>query len=78
MLSRPPLGMRTHAKPITCRETQAAAGANLLTQATEAINSFNVEGCTPDTHRELVELRDAADLCIKQVEKTMSQEETNP
>jgi hypothetical protein len=67
--------LAVHAKPIPCRETQAAAGANLLTQATEAINSLNVEGCTAETHRELVELRDAADLAIKQVEITMSQED---
>lgn len=67
--------LAVHAKPIPCRETQAAAGANLLTQATEAINSLNVEGCTPETHRELVELRQACDLAIKQVETTMSQED---
>ncbi len=65
--------LATHAKPIPCRETQAATGATLLTEATQAINSLNVHGCTPETHRELVELRDAADLAIKQVEKTMSQ-----
>lgn len=66
--------LHTHAKPILCRETQAEAGANLLTQAAEAINALNIDGCTPETHRELVELRDAADLAIKQVEKTMTQE----
>lgn len=65
--------LTTHAKPIPCRDSQAATGANLLTQATEAINSLNVDGCTPETHRELVELRDAADLAIKQVEKTMQE-----
>src|SRR5438552_11646428 len=29
--------LAVHAKPIPCRESQAAAGAHLLTQATEAI-----------------------------------------
>ncbi len=66
--------LAVHAKAIPCRKTQAATGATLLTEATQAINSLNVHGCTPDTHRELVELRDAADLAIKQVEMTMSQE----
>lgn len=70
--------LKTHAQPIPSRDTQAATGANLLTQATEAINRLHLEGCTPETHRELVELRDTANLAIKQVEKTMSQEEINP
>lgn len=65
--------LRTHANPIACRELRAAAGANLLTQATEAINSLHVDGCTDDTMRELVELRDAADLVIKQVQSTMQE-----
>ena len=67
--------LSTHAKPIACRDTQAATGAHLLTQATEAINSLNTEGCTAETLRELIELRDAADLAIKKVEKTMTQED---
>lgn len=66
---------RTHARTLPCRDTQAATAANLLTEATQAVNALNVEGCTADTHRELVELRDAADRAIKQVEKTMSQED---
>lgn len=66
---------RTHAKTLPCRDSQAATAANLLIQATQAVNNLNVEGCTADTHRELVELRDATDLAIKQVEKTMSQED---
>jgi hypothetical protein len=69
--------LATHAKPIPCRKTQAATGAILLTEAVEAVNSINVEGCTRDTLRELVELRDAANLTIKQVEKTLAQEESN-
>lgn len=69
--------LATHAKPLPCRETQAAAGANLLTNAVEAVNSFNVEGCTRDTYRELVELHTLTGLLIKQVEKTMSEEGTN-
>lgn len=66
---------QTHAASLPNRKAHAAAGANLLTEAVEAVNSFHVEGCTPDTLRELVELRDAADLLIKQVERTMSDQE---
>jgi hypothetical protein len=64
--------LSTHAQPIACRELQAASGANLLTQSTEAINSLHVEGCTAETLKQLIELRDTADLVIKQVEKTIS------
>lgn len=67
--------LATHASAIPCRKTQAVTGATLLTEAVEAVNSIHVEGCTPETLRELVELRDKVDLTIKQVEKTLSQEE---
>lgn len=53
----------------------AAAGASLLKEATEAINKLHIEGCTPHTLRELVELRDTADSIINSVEQTMSQED---
>ena len=69
--------LRTHANPIPCRDSQAAAGATLLTAAVEAVNSIQVEGCTDETLADLIRLRDQADLIINQVEKTM-QEETNP
>ena len=65
--------LATHAKAIPCRKTQAATGATLLTEAVEAVNSINLNGCTADTLRELVELRDAANTAIKQVEITMSE-----
>jgi len=64
-----------HAVAIPCRKTQAATGANLLSEAAEAINSLNVSGCTEETLRELIELRDVTDLAIKQVQLTMSQED---
>lgn len=71
--------LTTHAKPLPCRETQAEAGADLLTKATEAINSLHVEGCSDETLVAIVKLRDTADLVINQVEKTMSQGgQTNP
>lgn len=66
--------LATHAMAITDRKTQAATGALLLTEATQAINSLHVEGCTHDTLRELVELRDAANVAIKQVETTISKD----
>lgn len=65
--------LATHAKSLPDRKTQAATGATLLTEAVEAVNSIHVDGCTPDTLRELIELRDAANLTIKQVERTMSE-----
>lgn len=64
--------LATHAKALPDRETQAATGAILLTKAVEAVNSIHLAGCTPDTLRELVELRDAVYMAIKQVETTMS------
>lgn len=67
-----------HATSISDRKTQAATGATLLTSAVEAVNSIQVEGCSPDTLRELIELRSDVDLVIKKVQTTMSQEETNP
>ncbi|QQS33518.1 MAG: hypothetical protein IPM50_02740 [Acidobacteriota bacterium] len=63
-----------HARPITCRTTQAATGASLLNEAVDAVNAIHINGCTSETLRQLVELRDATDLVIKQVEKTISQE----
>ena len=57
--------------PVAIRKPRQA---NLLTQATEAINALNVDGCTDDTLTELVQLRDAADVVIKQVETTMKSE----
>ena len=66
--------LATHAKSIPDRKTQAATGATLLTEAAEAINSLNVEGCTHDTLRELIQLRDAANTAIKQVETTIKSE----
>ena len=69
--------LTTHAKAIPCRNTQAKAGAMLLTDAVEAVNSLNVDGCTAETLADLVRLRDSADYAIKQVEKTLSQEASN-
>lgn len=67
--------LRTHAKPIHSYEHRAEHVAQLLTQTTEAINRLNIEGCSDETLRELIEMRDAADRTIKSVEKTMSLQE---
>lgn len=67
--------LKTHTATIPCQRTQAAAGAALLTEAKEAIHALLVDGCTPDTLRELVELRDQATVAIKQVRRTMQEEE---
>ena len=63
--------LETHAKPIDSCSQRAEHIAELLTQTTEAINRLNIEGCSADTLRELIEMRDAADKTIKSVEKTM-------
>jgi hypothetical protein len=63
--------LQLHAKPIDSYECRAETVGDLLTQTTEAITKLNVEGCTADTLRELVEMRDAADRAIERVEKTM-------
>ena len=66
--------LETHALPIRTEAAKAVSVSNLLTQATEAINRLNLEGCTDETLRELIELRDAAAITIIQVQKTMEEE----
>ncbi|MBX3267070.1 MAG: hypothetical protein KF831_10220 [Acidobacteria bacterium] len=66
--------VRVHAKPLLTSECRAEESANLLTQAAEAINNLNVEGCSNQTLIELLELRDAADTTIRRVQKTMNGE----
>lgn len=64
--------LEMHAKPIgPDRESRAETISDLLTQTTEAVNSLNLTGCTRDTLRELVEMRDAADRAIQVVEKSI-------
>ena len=67
--------LETHAAPIDTEFSKAETISDLLTQATEAINRLNLEGCTNETLRELVEMRDAADRAIKSVEKTLQEKE---
>lgn len=64
--------VQIHAKPIVGERAKAETIAELLTQTTEAINHFNLEGCTPETVRELVEARDAFGRAIECVETTMA------
>jgi len=66
--------MQIHSAPIEDRDIRAKSVSDLLIQATEAINSLNLDGCTPDTLRELVELRDVTQLTIQRVEETMEAE----
>jgi hypothetical protein len=66
--------LEVHAFPITTEAEKANSVSYLLTQATEAINRLNLEGCTSETIRELVELRDAAAVTIIQVQKTLEEE----
>lgn len=65
--------LQLHAKPILTVDSKAEMISDLLTQTTEAINHFNLEGCTPDTLRELVEARDAFWKAIEAVQSTMKE-----
>ena len=69
--------LEVHASPIATDSARANSVSFLLTEATEAINRLNLEGCTDETLRELVELRDAAATTIIQVQKTMDDETTS-
>ena len=37
------------------------------------LNAIHIEGCTDETLRELIDLRDAADTVIKSVQKTIQE-----
>lgn len=63
--------LNVHAKPLDNHACRAETISDLLTQTTEAINRLNLEGCTNETLRELVEMRDSADRAIRSVEKTL-------
>lgn len=63
--------MRTHSKPIDTFDSRTAAAADLLTEAVEAVNRLNIEGCTDDTLRELIQLRNAADHAIQRVQTSI-------
>lgn len=69
--------LQLHAKPIVTVDNKAELISDLLTQTTEAINHFNLEGCTRETVRELVEARDAFYRAIEVVQATMKQEDPN-
>ncbi|MBK8810684.1 MAG: hypothetical protein IPN69_08120 [Acidobacteria bacterium] len=65
--------LATHAKPIESFSDRAEHSADLLTQTTEAINSLNLTGCSQDTLRELVDVRDAAERAIRAVEASIKE-----
>lgn len=67
--------LKKHASPLDCQIRIAETVEDLMVQATEAAMNLNKEGCTDATLRELVQMRDAADLAIERVQKTMSQED---
>jgi hypothetical protein len=60
-----------HASPLHCEQSRAETISDLLTQTTEAVNRLNLEGCTNETLRELIEMRDSADRAIESVRKTL-------
>jgi hypothetical protein len=59
--------INTHAATIECHEKRAAHCADLLRETTEAVNRLNIEGCSPKTLQELIEMRDAASRSIAAV-----------
>jgi hypothetical protein len=65
--------LQVHAKPIITVDSKAELISELLTQTTEAINHFNLEGCTHETVQQLVEARDAFGKAIEAVESTMKE-----
>lgn len=69
--------LQLHAKPILSTDNKAELLSDLLTQTMEAINHLNLEGCTNDTVRELVEARDAFDKAVQIVQSTMKKEDVN-
>lgn len=66
--------MQVHAKPLETHECRAVEAADLLQEATEAVNSLNVDGCKPTTIEQLVQLRDATARAISRVEASMKKE----
>lgn len=67
--------IKTHAATIDSHRCRAEHCADLLRETTEAVNKLNVEGCSPDTLVELIQMRDAANRTIESVEKTLSEKE---
>lgn len=65
--------LQVHAKPIVSIDSKAEMISDLLTQTTDAINHFNLEGCTRETVREMIEARDAFAKAIEAVESTMKE-----
>lgn len=64
--------LETHAsEQLNNCKTRALTSANLLKEATEAINALTVEGVNQHTLHELIEMRDAADRAIKSVRATL-------
>lgn len=67
--------VQTHAMLLVTTDCRVKQTGELLTEATQAINRLNSEGCTNETLRELIEMRDAADRAIESVQKTMRAKE---
>lgn len=68
--------LETHAsEQLNNCKARALTSANLLKEATEAVNALTVEGANENTLQELIEMRDAADRAIVSVRKTLQLEE---
>lgn len=63
--------IETHCGTIDCHQDRAEHAANLLKEATEAINKLSLEGCSNDSLKELIELRDTATRTISAVRRTL-------
>ena len=67
--------IKTHAPALPDHKCCARESADLLKEATEAVNSLNLSGATIETLRELIELRDRADNAIASVTTTLKIDE---
>jgi hypothetical protein len=63
---------RTHGiKEFTSSTDRAIAAADLLTQATQAVNTLNLEGVTEETLVKLIAIRDAAAEAVQRTGKSL-------
>lgn len=64
--------LKTHAVELPTHRERAHASANILKEATEAVNALNLNGVNNDTLAELIQLRDIADKTIAQCRATIN------
>lgn len=63
--------LKTHATPITCHVIVADTIEDLLSETKDVVNAITREGASPNTLRELVQLRDRTQIAIDSVQSTL-------